>query len=155
AEGYVELAGWRRLYTDPRTGVLSLAYQPGELLMSLCSPWQHDFRDCACHYWAANRPDIVYGAALLGGGAEDTADPTKIDWMRADRAPGAAGAVLSTVDANRPFAIDHFQINQAWQDLNIVLNGTEIGEVFVPPTLVHAPPFRSIRWLYAMLRYLA
>ena len=37
-EGYVELTGWRRFYTEPRTGVLSLAYQPGELLMSLCSP---------------------------------------------------------------------------------------------------------------------
>jgi hypothetical protein len=154
-EGYVALSGWRRFYTEPRTGVLSLAYQPGELLMSLCSPWQHDFRDCACHYWAANRPDVVYGAAPLGSGSDDIPDPTRIDWMRADRAPGAAAAVVSTVDANRPFAIDHFQINQAWQDLSIVLNDTEIDEVFVPTAPVNVPPFRTLRRLYVELRYLA
>jgi len=31
----------------------------GELTQSLCSPWQHDYRDCYCVYWAASRPDIV------------------------------------------------------------------------------------------------
>jgi hypothetical protein len=155
AEGYVALAGWRRLYTEPHTGVLSLAYQPGELLMSLCSPWQHDFRDCACHYWAANRPDVVYAAAPPGGLPDDIPDPTRLDWMRSDRAPGASAAVLGTVDANRPFAIDHFQINRAWQDLSVVLNDTEIGEVFVPPPPYTVPPFRTLRQLYVELRYLA
>lgn len=24
------------------------------------SPWQHDAGDCNCHYWLANRPDIVH-----------------------------------------------------------------------------------------------
>ena len=56
--------GIRRNFTDPVTGVISLAYQPGEMLQSLCSPWQHDFRDCYCHYWASNHPDIVFGELL-------------------------------------------------------------------------------------------
>jgi hypothetical protein len=43
------LHGWRRMFTDPVTGVISTAYQPGELMQGLCSPWQHDFRDCYCH----------------------------------------------------------------------------------------------------------
>jgi hypothetical protein len=25
----------------------------------LCSPWQNDYRECACYYWAATRPDYV------------------------------------------------------------------------------------------------
>jgi Ferritin-like len=153
--GYLELTGWRRLFTDPRSGVLSLAYQPGELLMSLCSPWQHDFRDCACHYWAANRPDVVQPRVPEGTTPDDIPDPTRLDWMRADRAPGASAAALSTVDANRAFAIDHFQINQAWQRLSVVLNDTEIDEVFAPPPPQHVPPFRTLRRLYVNLRYMA
>ncbi|AOR36057.1 hypothetical protein BFF78_37875 [Streptomyces fodineus] len=33
--------------------------QPGDLTRSLCSPWQNDYRECACYYWAASRPDYV------------------------------------------------------------------------------------------------
>jgi hypothetical protein len=33
--------------------------QPGELTQSLCSPWQNDYRECGCYYWAASRPDFV------------------------------------------------------------------------------------------------
>ena len=32
---------------------------PGELTQGLCSPWQHDYRECACYYWPATRPDYV------------------------------------------------------------------------------------------------
>jgi hypothetical protein len=39
----------------PATGTL----EPGELTQSLCSPWQHDYRECACYYWPASRPDYV------------------------------------------------------------------------------------------------
>jgi hypothetical protein len=33
--------------------------QPGELTQGLCSPWQHDYRECSCYYWPASRPDYV------------------------------------------------------------------------------------------------
>lgn len=33
--------------------------EPGELTQGLCSPWQNDYRECACYYWAASRPDYV------------------------------------------------------------------------------------------------
>lgn len=39
----------------PGDGVL----EPGELTQGLCSPWQHDYRECACYYWPASRPDYV------------------------------------------------------------------------------------------------
>jgi hypothetical protein len=32
---------------------------PGTLTQSLCSPWQNDYRECACYYWASSRPDYV------------------------------------------------------------------------------------------------
>ena len=57
----VRLTAPRREYMG-KDGTLSAAYQAGELTQSLCSPWQHDFRDCACNYWASNHPDIVFGA---------------------------------------------------------------------------------------------
>jgi hypothetical protein len=31
----------------------------GELTQGLCSPWQNDFRECSCYYWASARPDYV------------------------------------------------------------------------------------------------
>ncbi|PKB18454.1 hypothetical protein [Flavobacterium sp. 5] len=33
--------------------------QPGELTQGLCAPWQNDYRECSCYYWAASRPDFV------------------------------------------------------------------------------------------------
>jgi hypothetical protein len=33
--------------------------RPGELTQGLCAPWQNDYRECACYYWAATRPDYV------------------------------------------------------------------------------------------------
>ncbi len=33
--------------------------KPGELTQGLCSPWQNDFRECSCYYWASARPDYV------------------------------------------------------------------------------------------------
>ncbi|MQB46511.1 hypothetical protein DXT94_31915 [Rhizobium sp. ICMP 5592] len=33
--------------------------EPGEMTQGLCSPWQNDYRECACYYWAASRPDYV------------------------------------------------------------------------------------------------
>ena len=32
---------------------------PGILTQTLCSPWQHDYRECSCYYWPASRPDYV------------------------------------------------------------------------------------------------
>ena len=41
--------------------------QPGELSQGLCSPWQNDYRECACYYWAASRPDYVNVTAADDG----------------------------------------------------------------------------------------
>jgi hypothetical protein len=152
------LKGWRRLYTDPDTGVISGVYQPGELMQGLCSPWQHDFRDCACHYWPANHPDVVLGEVypgeptLPGGDALESARNVRLDWLREDRSQGLASAALNTIPQNRPYQIDHFRINVGWQELSVVVDGREVGSVYVPTALENANPFDSLDDLLNELR---
>lgn len=49
-----------RAFFDGNTTVISpeLA-EAGELTQGLCSPWQNDYRECSCYYWASARPDFV------------------------------------------------------------------------------------------------
>ena len=49
-----------RNFFEPGTAVIARELvAPGQLTQSLCSPWQNDYRECACYYWAASRPDYV------------------------------------------------------------------------------------------------
>ncbi len=155
----VVLKGWRRRFTDPVTGVLNAAYQPGELLQSLCSPWTHDFRDCACHYWASNHPDVVLGAVLPGeptlpdGRSTDPIRGTvPLDWLRADRRRELAGGAANTIPKNRPFQIDHYQVSQTWQQLAVVLQDQEQESVYTPRIADSAAPFASPAELVRVLR---
>ena len=45
----ITLTAPRARYLDDN-GALARMFVPGELTQSLCSPWTHDFRDCACFY---------------------------------------------------------------------------------------------------------
>jgi len=53
--------------------------QPGELSQGLCSPWQNDYRECACYYWAASRPDYVNVVAADDGTSRGD------NWMQRER----------------------------------------------------------------------
>jgi hypothetical protein len=49
-----------RHFFAPDTAVISEALAAaGELTQGLCSPWQNDYRECSCYYWASARPDYV------------------------------------------------------------------------------------------------
>jgi hypothetical protein len=49
-----------RNFFEPDSLVISETLAaPGELTQGLCSPWQNDFRECSCYYWASSRPDYV------------------------------------------------------------------------------------------------
>ena len=155
----VVLQGVRRRFTDPRTGVISLAYQPGELLQSLCSPWQHDFRDCYCHYWASNHPDLVFGEILPGETTLPDGRPgdplqatTRLDWLRAERSPAMAAWAQDNFSGNRPYQYDAFQLNAAWQELNVVINNVEIGDRYSLPSQEEAEPFKDPEELAEVLR---
>jgi hypothetical protein len=54
-------SGQRAGYLDD-VGVIDPTLMPaGEITRNLCSPWQWDFADCYCYYWASSKPDIVVG----------------------------------------------------------------------------------------------
>jgi hypothetical protein len=158
----VTLKGWRRRFTDGDSGVISAAYQPGELTQSLCSPWMHDFRDCGCTYWASNHPDIVLAEAPLGeptlpSGAPDQflRGSIQVDWLRADRDWFATNAVGRQGD--RSAQMSHFDINRRWQDLAIVLEGREIGDFYVSRSrqIDNAQPYATPKELRDQLFALA
>lgn len=156
--------GWRKRFTDARTGVISLSLQPGELTQSLCSPWMHDFRDCACTYWASNHPDIVFAETPAGTGtlpsgqvADALLGTGRVDWLRADRAFPASSLATSSGSANLQLEMSHFEINQRWQDLAVVLENQEIGSTYVPRSRRrdHAQPYSSPAELRDALELLA
>ena len=144
------LTHYRRLYIDPDTGVIASAYRPGELTQSLCSPWMHDFRDCACDYWASNHPDIVLGGerfplAADRGAANPTTATRPLDWLRADRGSHVAAAPSARV--NDAFRLRHYQINSAWRSLDFVLEGREIADLYAPGADNSAEPFSTAKEL--------
>jgi hypothetical protein len=59
-KNYVSFSCEVRSFFEADTAVISneLA-EPGELTQGLCSPWQNDYRECSCYYWASARPDYV------------------------------------------------------------------------------------------------
>jgi hypothetical protein len=57
-------------------------------------------------------------------------DNTPIDWLRADRWPARTAAAEDTEGQNREAEMDHYEINQRWQDLSIVLAGHEVSRIF-------------------------
>jgi hypothetical protein len=57
--------------------------RPGDLTQSLCSPWQNDYRECGCYYWAASRPDYIDIAPTADGKSDG------FNWLQKDRGPTA------------------------------------------------------------------
>ncbi len=49
----------RRFLAGDSASISPEMINPGDLTQGLCSPWQNDYRECACYYWAASRPDFV------------------------------------------------------------------------------------------------
>ena len=149
----VALSGRRARYLDD-TGALARIFQPGELTQSLCSPWTHDFRDCACFYWASNHPDIAL-PPLPADGPADQADMfnKQTPWERRNRS--VAGPPVATARGARDVAeMEHHQINRDWQQLNFVLERRERLAPYVPPQL-RARPLPDIATLLTWLRYAA
>src|SRR6201993_7587 len=112
--GQITLTGPRTRYLDD-DGALSRLFEPGELTQSLCSPWTHDFRDCACFYWASNHPDIALPPlpADLPAGEADMFNK-ETPWERRDRS--VARPPVAMAGGGRDVAeMEHHQINRDWQ----------------------------------------
>ena len=65
--------------TSQRVVISRAMAGPGDLTQSLCSPWQNDYRECGCFYWAASRPDYVNVESGSNGKSRGN------NWMEKDR----------------------------------------------------------------------
>ena len=125
----VVLHGQRRRYLD-ENGMIPDVYRAGELTASMCSPWTHDFRDCACQYWASNHPDVVLGPVIgpwieNATSRDDAAQAvTFVDWLRR-RGPSRDVSAPATLEQARPDDYDPYEINLKWEQLDFVLQGIE------------------------------
>src|SRR5262249_17106462 len=50
-----------------------------------------------------------------------------------DRARAPNVPAFGTIAKNRPYELDHYQINTAWEQLPFVVEGAEIGRSYRPP----------------------
>lgn len=114
----------RARYLDPEGVIDPEIYLPGELTRSLCAPWQYDFRDCGCFYWAASKPDVVTSA--------DGQVPY-VNFQRGDRTAVPPPADLPTEAGRREQELDYAEMLHAWNDLSVVLGGRETAGVAPPP----------------------
>lgn len=57
----------RRFFEGNSAAISRELLEPGDLTHGLCAPWQNDYRECACYYWAASRPDYVNVAPGANG----------------------------------------------------------------------------------------
>ena len=116
-------------------GVIDPALVPaGHLTRSMCSPWQYDFTDCGCFFWASNKPDMVASAdqplQILNFQRKDRsgdAARTPGDWIFKDGRSWDSTNALGHVDI-----INHFN------NLKFVVAGRETDE-FVPATAAKTP----------------
>ena len=158
------LVGARQPYLD-LNGSFARMFEPGELTQSLCSPWTHDFRDCACFYWASNHPDIALPPLPAPAPPEtDRRWQRYTAWERADRsieAPPvvtAAGSGPSVPAGSAVIAeMQHHQINRDWQQLNFVIDHREQLLPYRPSQTADAqvPPLPDQTTLLQHLRYAA
>jgi hypothetical protein len=89
------------------TGIAESAAAPGVLTQGLCSPWQNDYRECGCYYWAASRPDYVN---VEVNGAADSGH----NWMHRGRTP-ATPRVYVQDQSGLPGQITYTQLFRAWE----------------------------------------
>ncbi len=98
--------------------------EPGALTQSLCAPWQNDYRECACFYWAANRPDYVNVEPGANGASVGN------NWMQKDR----------TASTPRFYISDDWQDERLFSHLDLVTNWEQVLRFIIanqdepPPT---------------------
>jgi hypothetical protein len=100
-----------RPFFEAGTGVIKRELlQPGELTQSLCSPWQNDYRECSCYYWAASRPDYVNVEAR--GDGTSAGD----NWLQLNRNTGADKVYIVDDFADQRL-VTYEQLFRDWEHL--------------------------------------
>ena len=96
--------------------------EPGALSQGLCSPWQADYRECGCSYWAASRPDFV------NADIDSAGNTTGHNWMQADRPQGGTyQGDLGGHDTTGTF-VTYDDLYTRWEEvLRFVIKGKDIS----------------------------
>ena len=162
----VVLLGQRAAYL--KDGVIDPErYEPGDLTRSLCSPWQYDFTDCGCWYWASNKPDMVavtpdgpqiYNFQRLRTGEIAPEPPTHPPvvsqqlWGRGH----AAGTPVSP-EERVPRQMNHADLITGWEVLPVVIDDRETDRMVARPavTLPDSELFLDLATIVDRLVYLA
>jgi len=109
----------------------------GDLTRSLCSPWQYDFADCGCFYWASNKPDLVSSPAQ---------EAQVLNFQRRERTEKGDAATRPADwllkyegrwDDERHI-LRHAEMIDAWEGLPFVIGGRETDR-YTPPSDLSAP----------------
>lgn len=151
----VELTAHRLRYLSD-DGSLSSSFNAGEMTQTLCQPWTYDFRDCGCWYWATNHPDTVQAPVPPGAQPGAILDrPT--NWLRSEKIDPADGGppVDSATRRDTVREMTHYELANRWNELGIVLDGREQGDVYSPDKPTANPnPLPQDR-VHDFLRYAA
>jgi len=147
--GFVLLFGERATWLTAEGVIDPQLVPPGDLTRSMCSPWQYDFTDCGCFFWASNKPDLVASAdqpaQILNFQRKDRSKDAArqpSDWLLKDNAAWDDVNLLGHVDI-----INHFN------DLKFVVARQERDDYVPPPPLPVRPLSR--REIIDRLRVLA
>ncbi|MFD5408930.1 ferritin-like domain-containing protein [Streptomyces nojiriensis] len=130
----------RARYLDPDGVIDPDVYQPGDLTRSLCAPWQYDFRDCGCFYWAASKPDVT--------SSSDGSVP-QMNFLRRDRTP-VPDLDTDAADAASPRGVrtglefTYPGLISDWNVLPVVLNDREGDTKGVPAPSTVEPLSRAV-----------
>jgi len=151
----VELTANRVRYLNA-DGALSPSFNAGEMTQTLCQPWTYDFRDCGCWYWATNHPDTVQ-AEVPPGAQPNAIFDRSTNWLRSQKVDSADNGppVDSALRQNTVREMTHYELPNRWNELGVVLEGREQGDVYSPSN-PHANPNPLPRdRVYDFLRYAA
>lgn len=102
--------GVRRFFDEGTAVIAREIAEPGALTQSLCAPWQNDYRECACFYWAANRPDFVNVEIKSDGVA------TGHNWMQKNRTTSTPKLYIND-DWVDDRMLSHTDLVQNWEKL--------------------------------------
>jgi hypothetical protein len=108
-----------RPFFEGETAVISRKLaEVGELTQGLCSPWQNDYRECSCYYWAAARPDYVNVEPSSNGMSQGD------NWLQRDH----TGQYVPDdyVDSRMILYDDLFREWEKW--LRIVIHGRDVRD---------------------------